>query len=101
MGAFTYGDGSFFDGEWLDGRPHGAGVLTRANGDVIECQFVDSLPHGQGWKKTEDGSKLGAEWDQGKLIAVVYGDGGKYKGDMRGDKRWGIGHMTFPDGTTY
>lgn len=40
--------GKSYDGEWLNERPHGRGVMTHANGDVYRGQFKDGRSDGEG-----------------------------------------------------
>jgi hypothetical protein len=36
-------DGIIYDGEWLNGKMHGIGVLTLANGSKYDGSFENSI----------------------------------------------------------
>lgn len=44
----TLPDGRVYEGEVLDGRPHGKGKLTYADGGSYEGEWLGGEPHGKG-----------------------------------------------------
>ena len=46
-GAARFVDGATYDGQWVDGQPHGEGVMTAPNGaSRIAGKFVEGHPRG-------------------------------------------------------
>ncbi len=67
-GIFTYGDGSKYVGEFLEGEPKGSGVCYYANGDRYEGQWEKHAPHGEGIMYFSSGLSYAALWKYGKTI---------------------------------
>jgi hypothetical protein len=80
-GVQTYADGSVYEGQWADGKPHGAGGLTRPNG-------------------VEDTDGPGERGEMRRALETVP-DGSSYDGEFENDRRHGRGVWTLPDGGTY
>lgn len=51
-------NGSKYEGEFKDGRPHGQGTVTGANGLTTKGEFRDGRPHGQVTFGRPDGTIL-------------------------------------------
>lgn len=71
-------DGSFYEGEFQDNRPHGVGKSIYANGEIEEGNFAKGELHGVGKHVYEDGEMY---------------EGGFYEGLWHGQ-----GKITYPDG---
>lgn len=41
-------DGTFYEGSWIDGQPHGYGRLIHDNGDVYEGELSGGVADGYG-----------------------------------------------------
>ncbi len=67
-GIFTYGDGSKYVGEFLDGEPKGMGVCYYVNGDRYEGMWEHHAPQGEGIMYFSSGLTYGAIWDRGKSV---------------------------------
>jgi len=67
-GIFTYGDGSKYIGEFLDGEPKGMGVCYYVNGDRYEGMWAHHAPQGEGVMYFSSGLTYGAIWDHGKSV---------------------------------
>ncbi len=76
-GEMRYPDGAIHTGKWhlgipidlyegdlLDGLPHGQGSLTTFDGDRYEGQWKGGLPHGRGRRQWSDGSRYEGEWER-------------------------------------
>ncbi|MBR3919839.1 MAG: hypothetical protein IKJ59_14105 [Clostridia bacterium] len=51
----TFANGDVYEGELVDGKPHGQGTLTYANGDIYEGQWKNGKREGDGtltWSST-------------------------------------------------
>ena len=60
-----------YEGDLLDGLPHGHGVLTTLEGNRYEGQWKGGLPHGTGTKQWSDGSSYEGAWKRG----IIHGLG--------------------------
>ena len=76
----VFSNGTTYDGEWLNGKPHGRGTLNHVSGSVYEGSYENGLQHGYGkyTQKKPDGS-----------IRQTY------EGDFLQDKHSGWGVLTF------
>jgi len=82
FGSFTYQDGSFFDGEYLNGFPI-KGKYIKASGDVYEGEF-------------QAGSSKYSGYGQ-----YSFSSGHIYKGNFSGGLYNGFGEMIYPNGDSY
>lgn len=81
-GTRTWANGTWYEGEWKDSRPHGAGRTRWADGSVYEGAHHEGLPHGLG--------------------KMTYGTGGaSYEGSWLAGRRDGHGVLTNADGTSW
>jgi hypothetical protein len=81
-GTLRLDDGAVYDGEWVNGKPHGSGVWATIEGDLHNCT---------GWN---GGNKHGTTVD-------VWSDGRVYRGTYQHGKRHGYGVLTWPYGAYY
>lgn len=70
-GEFVYEDGSRYEGEMINGLPEGTGTCYYVNGDIYNGGWSGHAPHGEGVMHFNDGYKLGAKWEYGKVIEKV------------------------------
>lgn len=72
-GFFTYGDGSVYEGDFVNGNGEGEGICKYANGDKYEGGWKNHAPHGKGTMYFLNGNVYAAIWDNGvpvqKLMA--------------------------------
>ena len=75
-----------YEGEWVQGKRHGAGKLVEADGGSYEGEWKEDLKHGKG-KMAFSESRMGApRWARGKRpmphgpVTVNYADGKAYVG---------------------
>ncbi len=47
-GKISWDDGSYYDGDLVNGIPNGKGTLTYPNGDVYQGTFLNDQKHGEG-----------------------------------------------------
>ena len=78
-GKQTYGgrfDGlgaDVFDGDWVEGKRTGFGVMQLANGDCYEGEWTDDVKHGKGVFYYEaKGTRYDGVWDRDTPKAGVY-----------------------------
>ena len=67
LGTFTYGNGARYEGEFLNGLPHGQGICIYQNGDKYSGEWFKHKPHGQGKMEYQTGDILEGTWYAGKF----------------------------------
>jgi hypothetical protein len=72
-GLCNYPDGKTYEGEWLDGKPHGRGIKGWPDGRKYDGMWAQGKPVGQGRKIYPDGRAKEGYWEEGRFIE----DGGK------------------------
>lgn len=55
QGKKIWKDGSFYDGDWVDGMAHGCGYFSHLNGDYYDGQFYQDKANGQGTYRHNNG----------------------------------------------
>lgn len=98
-----YADGRY-DGECLNGKPHGQGKFYSTDGSRYEGEFRDSKVSSQGKLYLTDGGRYEGEFrdykfnGQGKFY---YANGSRYEGEWRDNEKNGRGTETGTDGERY
>ena len=64
MAILKLDDGSLYEGEVVDGKPHGKGKQILTNGSIYEGDFADGKRHGKG-KMAYPGRVEEGEWKDG------------------------------------
>ncbi len=88
--------GDRYEGEHLNGKPHGKGVMRYADGSVYKGEFRDGLPHGRGVYTHPDGERYDGCFLYGKKDAygkLNFADGSYYEGDFKDGKMQGLGTL--------
>ena len=67
IGEYTYGDGSRYEGEFLNGLPHGQGICFYANGDKYTGDWYKHKPNGRGKMEYQSGDILDGRWYNGEF----------------------------------
>lgn len=80
-GTMKSPDGSTYEGDWFDGRPHGQGILSSADGSAYVGEFRSGIRVGLG--------------------AMAYASGDRYAGYWKDSKPFGFGGIFLADGTIY
>ena len=103
-GAFTTDDGTTYEGDLKDGKPHGRGIARFPDGEKIECDWKNGKAHGTGIQTFPDGTEyVGAFREghrQGQGAMLLLG-GTRYTGEFKDDKPNGYGSLTDSDGFEY
>jgi hypothetical protein len=83
-GILRSADGSVYDGEWEKGRPHGKGTFTYSNGDTYTGSFREGYKHGEtnAYGFHDKTSQLHGGWDDGQFTEGTWNmcDGSAYDG---------------------
>ena len=64
LGSTTTKDGGQYQGEMMQGKPHGKGKVTYKNGNVYEGEYQKGKRQGYGIYTFFDGEKYEGEWFQ-------------------------------------
>ncbi len=70
-GTFKYGDGSVYEGDFINGEGAGIGVCNYANGDKYIGGWKNHAPHGKGTMHFSKGSVYAAIWDEGVPVQKI------------------------------
>lgn len=70
-GKYTYKDGSYFVGSFVNGVPEGEGICYYKNGDRYEGGWKNNAPHGKGVMYFSSGKAYGAMWNAGYPIKTI------------------------------
>ncbi|XP_077747676.1 MORN repeat-containing protein 1 isoform X1 [Canis aureus] len=104
-GKLLFKDGSYYEGEFVDGEITGEGCrLWASSGNTYSGQFVLGEPQGHGIMKYKAGGHYEGELSHGAREGhghLVDPDGQAYWGSFHDNKRHGQGHMVFQNGDKY
>jgi len=117
-----HGEGVVYEGDIVNGVPHGKGKMIYTNGKIYEGDFVNDREKGKCKVTFPNGDIFEGEYDvtpgvgkyiykngdiwEGKAFSggphgkgkMRYADGSIYEGEMEDGKKQGKGTMTYPDG---
>lgn len=105
-GTYTYTNNYFqYQGEWVNGRKHGEGVLLMKDGSSFVGTFCNGEITGQGTKTYEDGMTYSGLWQTGERNGYgecVYGLRNRteayFKGEWVNNVRHGPGELGLKNG---
>jgi hypothetical protein len=95
---------STYRGTWLDGEPHGSGLVEWRSGEQYQGTLDDGFLHGEGTKTWRDGGRYVGSWRRGLFHGKgmrTFADGSTYEGEYADGRQCGMGVQTWPDGTVY
>ncbi|XP_067873266.1 MORN repeat-containing protein 1-like isoform X2 [Heterodontus francisci] len=105
IGKFLMKDGSYYEGEFVNGEMEGNGFRYWASsGNEYSGQFTQGEIHGYGVKKYLDGSQYEGEFHFGARAghgALTDGEGQVYRGSFHNNKKQGEGEMYYKNGDQY
>ena len=97
LGRMTYSDGSYYDGNWVNGRKEGNGKYFDAETNIIqEGIYINGI-----CSKVTDEYVIGSRNNNSKSNATMIYDDGSYKGPIAYGKPHGKGRLTYKDGSYY
>ncbi len=102
-GRYEWPDGRIFEGDFVDGQPHGEGVDTRPDGSRYEGDFAEGRRNGTGRLRLPDGSTYeGTFVDGARAGTGTYTSAsGRYTGEWAEDAPNGFGRFDYADGSSY
>ena len=108
QGYYSWPDGSWYKGEFKDGQREGQGTIYWANGNKYEGGWSQGYFHGNGIFYYADGTSEKAVHELGVLKSRSpnicrenYNDGSWYEGEFKNGKSHGQGYYSWPDGAWY
>jgi len=102
--TLTYKDGSKYEGELRDGRPHGLGKLLFAGGRHYSGGFIEGELAGTGKMTYSDGGFLEGRWDPPGVLqsgTLRFSSGDEYDGSFSNGLWHGHGRYRWAGGSTY
>jgi hypothetical protein len=98
--------GGFFryEGDWVKGKMHGAGVFALGDGATYEGNFIDGEINGVGLKRWPDGSTYSGSFRDGEMDGdgvFLSSTGERYDGQWRDNQRCGSGELEFINEDVY
>ncbi|MCL1944408.1 MAG: hypothetical protein FWF56_01160 [Firmicutes bacterium] len=103
-GVLQYANGNRYEGSFAFGEFFGRGIFTYSNGDRYEGEFAYSKHHGKGLLFFANGDKYEGDFAFGKIHGVgcfQYANGDRYEGDFAHGKYHGTGAFYFFNGNRY
>ncbi|KAM4703196.1 MORN repeat-containing protein 1 [Rhinophrynus dorsalis] len=105
-GLYVYSNSFFrYEGEWKSGKKHGLGKLLLKDGSFYEGEFLDGEITGNGRRYwASNGNTYSGEFQAGELHGhgvMQYKDGGRYEGEFVFGIREGHGSLMDEEGQTY
>jgi hypothetical protein len=104
-GTLRVDDGAVYNGEWMNGQPHGMGVWVTIEGDVYCSQsWNHGTKHGKTVDVLCDGCVYRGMYEHGQRHGygiLTWPYGAHYVGQFVHDKRHGEGIYTYPDKRCY
>ncbi|XP_037684749.1 MORN repeat-containing protein 1 isoform X2 [Choloepus didactylus] len=104
-GKLLFKDGSYYEGEFVDGEILGQGCRYWASSGNTYCgQFVLGEPQGHGTMWYKAGGHYEGAFSRGTREGhglLVHQDGRVYRGSFHNNRKHGLGQMFFPNGDTY
>ncbi len=104
QGAYTYSDGSVYDGQWKSNKRSGHGTLTRPKGSRYVGHWDNDTFDGQGTYTYPDGSKYVGQWKNNKRNGegrYTSSSGSKYEGQWNDGRLIGEGILITSDGNKF
>lgn len=103
-GKYTWSDGSVYEGDWIDGKMTGKGILIWPSGAKYEGEFSGNYLHGHGTFTKSNGCVYTGGWRMNAHHGIgrkVYSNSDVYEGLWKEGIREGSGKFTWNDGSIY
>lgn len=71
QGTFNFPNGGIYQGDWLNGQRHGWGMLVWTDGMMYEGWWENNQRHGEGTQWMPDGRILVGTWYRGEFTGYV------------------------------
>lgn len=100
----TKPDGSFFEGNWSEGRKHGVGYERLLDNSQYRGEFADGQKHGHGALRWSGGASYSGEFLEDTFHGegvFVWADGRQFRGQWAQNRMHGMGRFEWPDGKSF
>ena len=67
QGSFTYADGSFYQGDFMNGKRHGKGTYTHFDGSIYSGDFKNGKYNGRGTYEYATGERYVGDFKEGRI----------------------------------
>ncbi|XP_067826340.1 MORN repeat-containing protein 1-like isoform X2 [Heptranchias perlo] len=106
FGLYVYANSFFqYEGEWKSGKKHGNGKFLMKDGSYYEGEFVNGEIEGNGVRYwAVSGNEYSGQFMQGEIHGygvMKYSDGAQYEGEFHYGVRTGHGVLTDKEGQMY
>ncbi len=85
LGEYSYPNGAYYIGEFINGIPEGNGRIFYPTGDRYEGGWKNHQPHGRGIMYYASGEVIGAVWDRGKPLEKTFVEPSRPIDDSKSD----------------
>eukprot|EP00929_Paragymnodinium_shiwhaense_P108258 TRINITY_DN7458_c0_g1_i1.p1 TRINITY_DN7458_c0_g1~~TRINITY_DN7458_c0_g1_i1.p1 ORF type:complete len:587 (-),score=53.16 TRINITY_DN7458_c0_g1_i1:79-1839(-) len=102
--SLSYPDGNKYEGQLVDGKRHGRGVLTLGDGTTYDADWRNDRRHGEGSELFPDGSRFTGKYADGLRSGhgvMTWPEGSRYCGQFSRGRANGEGHLLRTDGSVY
>ncbi|MCB0705950.1 MAG: caspase family protein [Saprospiraceae bacterium] len=103
-GTYVYSNGAKYIGDFLNGDPHGKGILYFANGNKYIGHWDSNNRHGEGRMVYMEGHEYLGMFEFDKMSGhgvMTYSNGDVYDGNWKNDRPNGEGKYLFANGEHY
>lgn len=93
-----------YEGEWINGKRDGFGVLKWKDGSIFKGFFVNDMANGLGKQHHKQGETYVGEWVNDRAEGIGHftnTNGCTYQGEWVSDKQEGFGREVWTKGSTY
>mmetsp|Transcript_11023 Transcript_11023/g.25205 ORF Transcript_11023/g.25205 Transcript_11023/m.25205 type:complete len:726 (+) Transcript_11023:135-2312(+) len=103
-GVIVYPNKSIYEGDLVDGKRHGSGVLKLADGTRYHSQWRNDERHGKGSERWSDGTLFAGSYLKGMRHGygvMTWPEGSRYTGEFERGRANGTGELVRTDGSIY
>jgi len=104
LGKYVWGGGSYYEGEWEGGKPHGRGIKFWEESEYYQGDWKDGKMDGEGTYHWPDGAMYIGQWKEGYHEGqgwYIWEDGNEYRGSWKQGERDGFGVRSWVDGDVF
>ncbi|MDR2590467.1 MAG: hypothetical protein LBC71_05735 [Oscillospiraceae bacterium] len=101
---FVLSDGRIYEGDWVNDRRSGRGVMTHPSGDIYEGEWRNDQYNGWGVYTFADGRIFEGNWVNDVFSGsgvMTWPNGDRYEGEVHNSYAHGHGTFTWSDGEKY